>query len=285
MNVNRIRSNTSQLGQVLSLEQVRKHAPSAFAEQAHESRSSRYAYIPTSVVIEGMMKEGFEPTFAAQSRCRDESKEDYTKHLIRFRQAGAVPALDGLYPEIVLVNSHDGTSAYQLFSGVFRLVCLNGLMTGTTYESLRVPHKGNVIDQVIEGSFTVIQDAKRAIGQAGEMGTIQLTRPEQMAFAETVHELRFEGSEVGRAITPAQMLAPRRYGDQKDDLFTVMNRLQESTIRGGLRGWTQQAERTVRPRRVTTRPVQAIAQSTSLNRALWTLAERMQQLKTPGFSA
>jgi hypothetical protein len=31
-------------------------------------------------------------------------------------------------PEIVLLNAHDGTSAYQFHAGLFRLVCANGLI-------------------------------------------------------------------------------------------------------------------------------------------------------------
>ncbi|MBV8275090.1 MAG: DUF932 domain-containing protein, partial [Verrucomicrobia bacterium] len=31
-------------------------------------------------------------------------------------------------PEVVLVNSHDKSSAYQLHCGLFRLVCTNGMV-------------------------------------------------------------------------------------------------------------------------------------------------------------
>ncbi|MCB4824219.1 MULTISPECIES: hypothetical protein [Roseicella] len=48
----------------LSDEDIRKLAPSAFATEAHESRSARYAYIPTSEVIRGMREGGFLPMAA-----------------------------------------------------------------------------------------------------------------------------------------------------------------------------------------------------------------------------
>ncbi len=35
-----------------------------------------------------------------------------------------------LYPELVLVNSHDGLSSYHLIAGVFRLTRSNGLVAG-----------------------------------------------------------------------------------------------------------------------------------------------------------
>jgi len=60
-------------------------APSIFAEAPHESRSDRYAMIPTSAVIAGLRQEGFTPYHAAQGKSRIEGKADFTKHLIRFR--------------------------------------------------------------------------------------------------------------------------------------------------------------------------------------------------------
>lgn len=45
--------------QALTMDQLQLAVPSAFATQAHESRSSRYTYIPTSDIIAGMIKEGF----------------------------------------------------------------------------------------------------------------------------------------------------------------------------------------------------------------------------------
>ena len=263
--------------QALDNDLLKALVPSAFAEDKHSSRSARYAYIPTSAVIEGMRQNGFVPTFAAQSRSRDESKIEHTKHMIRFRQADAKPQLGGLYPEIALINSHDGTSAYQLYSGVFRLVCLNGLMTGESYEALKVHHKGDPVNNVIEGSFSVIEDAKRALDSAQDMRAITLGREQQLAFATAAHGLRFDDdSGIGQAISPSQLLSVRRSGDTGNDLFTVFNRVQEGIIKGGIRATVRSDDGS--RRNVSTREVKGIGQVTALNRALWTLTEAMQKL-------
>jgi hypothetical protein len=52
----------------LSNEQLQRYAPSAFAGQAWEGQSNRYAFIPTSAVIDGMRNAGFLPVSASQSR-------------------------------------------------------------------------------------------------------------------------------------------------------------------------------------------------------------------------
>ena len=40
----------------LTLDQLRKLAPSIFAASAHSSRSDRFTYLPTSVIVEAMIK-------------------------------------------------------------------------------------------------------------------------------------------------------------------------------------------------------------------------------------
>ena len=104
----------------LSEDQMRSAAPSVFAEGKHASRSERYTYIPTIDVLRGLRKEGFEPFMVAQGQSRVEGKAEFTKHMIRMRHAGIVSTKPEAN-EIILINSHDGASSYQLLSGVFRL--------------------------------------------------------------------------------------------------------------------------------------------------------------------
>ncbi|MNG31048.1 hypothetical protein D3C84_1167890 [compost metagenome] len=62
---------------------------------------------------------------------------------------------------------------------------------------------------------------------------------------------------------------PRRAEDRASDLWTTFNRVQENTIKGGLRGRNKQGRRT------TTRAVNGIDQDVKLNRALWVLAQAL----------
>ena len=67
----------------LSDEQIRRVAPSIFAEDKHASRSERYSYIPTAAVLTELRKEGFQPFMVCQTRVRDEGKREHTKHTKR----------------------------------------------------------------------------------------------------------------------------------------------------------------------------------------------------------
>lgn len=267
----------------MSNDQLRKLVPSAFATQAHESRSARYSYIPTAEVIDGLRANGFVPVSAKQGNSRVSGKEDFTKHLIRFRYSGEVAEIRHVgqtFPEIVLLNSHDGTSAYQIMAGLFRLICLNGMVVSDkSFETVKVPHKGDVTGLVIEGSYTVLEESRRALTAAATWGEVTLNRDEQVAMAEAAHVLRFGDAEgeTQTPIRPDQLLATRRHEDGGADLWRTFNRIQENAIRGGLTALGRDASG--QRRRVTTKEVKGIDQDVRLNRALWLLSERMAALK------
>ena len=114
--ITQFRSNTP-----LTDDQIHRVAPSVYADAPHESRSERYQAIPTSVVLDALRNEGFFPFFAAQTAVRKESKREHTKHMLRLRHASQINQKEA--NEIILLNSHDGTSSYQMLAGMFRFVC------------------------------------------------------------------------------------------------------------------------------------------------------------------
>lgn len=256
----------------LSDDQIHRVAPSIFAEAPHESRSQRYAYIPTATVLTELRKEGFQPFMVTQTRTRHEDRRDYTKHMIRLRHASQINAR-GEANEIILLNSHDGTSSYQMLAGMFRFVCSNGLVCGDTVADVRVPHKGDVAGQVIEGAYQVLHGFDRALESRESMQAITLDEGEAEVFARAALSLKYDDRDKPAPITESQILMPRRFDDRRPDLWSVFNRTQENLTKGGLSG------RSANGRRQQTRPVQGIDSDIRLNRALWLLADGLRQLK------
>lgn len=253
-------------------DQLRAIAPSIFAAEAHNSRSDRYTYIPTINVVDALRREGFAPFFAAQSRTRDESRREFTKHMLRLRHASQIAETE--VPEIILINSHDGTSSYQMLAGMFRFVCCNGMVVGSSIQELRVHHSGDIVGRVIEGAYTVLDEFGRVKASAETMKAINLSDGEQNAFARAALVAKYGETESGAyPITEDQVLTSRRGADVGPDLWRVFNRTQENLVRGGLRS------RSATGRRLRTREIKGIDQSVQVNRALWTLAEEMAKLK------
>src|SRR3546814_13359683 len=80
--------------------------------------------------------------------------------MLRLRHASQINGAEA--NEIVLQNSHAGTSSYQMLAGMFRFVCSNGLVCGDTVADVRVPHKGDVATHVIEAAYEVLHGFHRA---------------------------------------------------------------------------------------------------------------------------
>lgn len=74
-----------------------------------------------------LRKEGFQPFIAAQAQPRDADCHGHTKHMLRLRRTDDIGAAEAA--EVVIVNSHDGTSAYQMFAGMIRFVCTRCINT------------------------------------------------------------------------------------------------------------------------------------------------------------
>nr|WP_314658471.1 DUF932 domain-containing protein [uncultured Pseudomonas sp.] len=255
----------------LSDDQIRAVAPSIFADAPHGSRSERYAYIPTATVLTKLRQEGFEPFMVCQTRVRNEDRREFTKHMIRMRHASQINGSEA--NEIILLNSHDGTSSYQMMAGMFRFVCHNGLVCGETTADIRVPHKGDVAGEVIEGAYEVLQGFEQVQASRDAMRVITLETGEEEILARSALALKYDDPTRPAPVSETQLLAPRRFDDRRPDLWSVFNRIQENMVKGGL------TARTSNGRRQRTREVQGIDQNLRLNRALWMLADGMRQLK------
>ncbi|WP_407907701.1 DUF932 domain-containing protein [Escherichia coli] len=251
----------------LTREELIQVVPSVFGEDKHASRSERYTCIPTITILESLQREGFQPFFACQSRVRDPARREYTKHMLRLRRTGQITGQQ--VPEIIILNSHSGESSFQLLPGIFRSVCTNSLVCGQSFGEIRVPHRGDVVNKVIEGAYDVLSVFDRMEEKRDAMQSLLLPPLAQHALANAALTYRF--GEEHQPVTTTQILTPRRYEDRSDDLWTTYQRIQENLLKGGLPG------RTAKGKRSHTRAVNGIDGDIRLNRALWVMAEQMQQ--------
>lgn len=145
--------------------------------------------------------------------------------------------------------------------------CTNGLVCGQSFGEVRVPHKGNVVEKVIEGAYEVLGVFDRVEEKRDAMQSLALPEPARHALANAALKYRF--GEDHQPVTVSQLLTPRRREDYSDDLWTVYQRVQENLMKGGLSG------RTVQGKSSRTRAVTGIDGDVKLNRALWVMAENM----------
>lgn len=270
--------------QVLTLDQIQRLAPSVFSSGKSDKTSDRYRFFPTSEIVREMMNSGFQCVKAGQARTRIPGKEEFTRHVLRFRNLDVAPHVGDSIPELVLMNAHDGTSAYKLMLGMFRLVCSNGLVVkDASIGELSVRHSGDasIVQEVIDASYEVIHEAPKAIEQVRGWQNNIINLDEQAAFAKAALELR--GSTI--TIDPFDAIRSRRGADRGDDkgnrdLWRTFNVVQENLIRGGLYGKSAPTEKKPTGSYRRLRSVKSVNEDSKLNRALWTLAAEMQAIKT-----
>jgi hypothetical protein len=287
-------------------------APSIFAAAPHESRSQRYGYVSSIDLIRALVEKGFDITAASQSKPKDSGKHNFAKHMVRMRHtesyarvqqaiiegraAGdthtleartAARSLKNTFAEIVLTNSHDGTSAVILHAGLFRLDCFNGLiLADSTVASIHVTHSKRLVANVIDGAFQLAEQTPVMLDAVRNWSQLQLERPERVALADAARVLRFGDNEgnVASTVTADQILDARRDADTGNDLWTTFNRVQENLMRGGLAdtrpGYRDAETNKWKPtRRLRTRAIKSIDGDVRLNKGLWTLAEGLAKAK------
>jgi hypothetical protein len=231
--------------------------------------SSRYAFVPTTKVLDILQDHGWFPAVVRQSSVKDAEMEGFQSHLVRLRNDSFSQRIRGkeYHPEILLRNSHNRGGAFELSLGLWRLVCSNGLVATEDYGLEKVRHVGFAARLVEESVEVLANAAPRMIEAVEKFRSVVLTQNEAREMAKAAIELKFNQEERKFVMEPDEVLRARRYDDKKPDLWTTFNTIQENLVKGGVQG------RTVNGRRRTDRAVKSLGRDIKLNRALWTLAE------------
>lgn len=258
-------SHATVFGDTLSLDSVRQQAPAVFASAAHERTSSKYTFIPTERVLSGLMSAGFVPVEARQTKTRIASPV-HARHVMRLRRRYETVQIKDSIPEIVFLNSHDGTSAYQLRMGIFRVVCTNGLIVSRgAFPAVCFAHRGDVVDAVIAGALEMAERFEHLAGQVERMEQRQMEMDDQIRFAQRALAVRYP-SVTESGMQPSQLLTIRRVEDSGNDLWSILNRCQEALLRGGL------SRRAASGRLTRTRRINSIREDVRINSQLWDVA-------------
>ena len=247
--------------------EMRRAAPSIFADAPAPTVSERYTYISTFPIVDQVRSMGMVPVQAREGRKKAPDGRQYALHEIRFSPPGdswamRTRALGALTPQIIVRNSHDRTSGLTVSAGLYRLVCLNGLTVADQEYRLRVRHVGRAGEGVREGVAENMDRFGRIIDTAQYWSSVHLTRDQQRTFAQKALELR--GTSL--AVDAQDVIRARRTADQGDDLWRVFNRAQENLTNGYMVGRTQQNRMRYLNR------ITSLRSDMDLNNGLWQLA-------------
>lgn len=214
---------------ILTYNEIMEKAPAVFETDPAVTMHSKYKIIKTSDLIEPLMDEGWNVVSASQRRTRKEEWQDKTFHFLRFRNDGFNIGNDPL--EIVVSNSHNGSSSFKIQLGVFRVVCSNGLIAGTDLVSpLMLQHKG--LSNTLITEIATMYANKMSTYLTDGIEAMKKTEISDVAMFELANYIAKQ-KHADYEVDVNGMLHARRMEDYGQSVWTIYNRLQENMIKGG----------------------------------------------------
>jgi hypothetical protein len=191
--------------------------------------------------------------------------------VLRLRKEG-IHSINDCFPEVILTNSHDGSSSYRLMFGLFRSICQTQLSVGdATIAGQKVTHSAkDTAVKVVEGANDVLARTPELEAAMNAWKQTALTQDEQELFAKQALTLHY-GTRVP-PITEAQVLAAAYWEDQGDDLWSTFLRVQKNLTLGGIMFNRTGGKHS----KGTTRGIRGVHRNLQFNRKLWDLAQATQ---------
>lgn len=192
--------------------------------------SEKFGFISSASLAANLESKGLKLANVVESKIRKNKGErlGFQKHVMRF-DTGVSNRHGNL--QLLAINSHEGSSALTFRLGFFRLVCSNGLIVGSDLvPMIKVRHSASGIlklDSAIEEAMEYQTAATIAMTR---MMDTKVTPETFEALGREILKLRLEDKYSDKLVP---LFESKRWEDNKEDLFSVFNVIQENVIRTG----------------------------------------------------
>lgn len=256
----------------LNNQELGRLAPSLFTAEPYFEASEKYHFISTISVVDEIRSYGWYPVSASETQVRDEAKEGFQQHCVRFRELDDFLNPEDNVIELLLFNSHDRSKKFSISAGVYRFVCANGLVIAdSVFDSYDIKHIGDKENEVKNAVDSVVKAKEKIMDKITLFENTMLSESEKESFARASIPLRFEKH---LQVNYKDLLEPNRISDNKSDLYTVFNTIQEHLIRGNISGVNK-----ITGRKFTSKEIKSISTDAQINKSLWQMAENIAQIK------
>ena len=269
----------------LTNERIQQLAPAVFSDTKAHGLSDRYASLNTAQLLPVLADFGYFPMQAAQKKSR-KGEAQHSSHMLSFAKTYHTEDIIGdVRPEIILYNSHDGSSSVRLFAGCFRFICSNGIVAGDGFQS-RMYHNAKAINgfedmlastvnslPLLMERIEKLRSTKLMYSDAVEMARKGVQTRWKM-FDETIEDIPFGSYATEKTVRDA--LTVQRNEDDYMDAFTVFNRIQEAVVRGNAfvrslsKANTKHGDTGIMRK---ARPISSVSEGIRVNSELWAIAD------------
>lgn len=225
---------------------------------AGPSRTDKYMQVSTETYLKDLALDGLQPYKVQGKNCRLTAKKQYAEHAVFLTNPDWLKEGNDYFPTIVMVNSHNGSTSVRFYIGIYRIVCSNGLVVGTSiFAPIRIRH--------VHANRARLHAAyNQLVKQIGTLDTIITMMKNSIVDIET--EAHFVDEAVrlrwgnntpqNKKFQSHSFNLARRFEDSKPNVWTLYNRVQENIVNKG-RGY---------------RKVTAVDKNIKINQGLWDAA-------------
>ena len=119
----------------ISLNSLRERVPAIFTKTPSPKVSNRYSFADSEYYLQKFIDADWTIHSARQV-----SKSEYAPHQVILRNKD-IATVGDLLPQLIFTNSHNGIKKMTMDTGIYRLVCSNGLVVPTSItQSLSIKH-------------------------------------------------------------------------------------------------------------------------------------------------
>lgn len=232
--------------------------------QTSKEMSKYYQVMDTRTLVGEILKlDMFEVVQVSTKKTRKASSNGRGVHIVKLRSLQVVE-IDGdqLKPEIVIMNSYDGTCPLKVYVGVYRIICSNGLVVATKeFGQFSVRHMGTPAEAAFEVAMGFLDQLAIVVDKQKEMSAISLSETQIESFTRQAIALRWANVKSDASLEGfAEVLRPE---DEGSSLWKVYNRLQEALTIGAVK---------LEGMKRTGRPLKSAIADTEFNQNLFELA-------------
>lgn len=277
-------ANDNLSGNFMTREQILEKAPYiGYETPTNPKVSNRYLMATTNTIIDDLDKFGWKVVDCKQQSHRKGRKNTTpiaSFHMVCFQNPNLVirktddegNVTDECYPRIILTNSHDGMRSFKFMIGLFRCVCSNGLVVASEkFEDISIKHINYTIEQLQEVIAKAVNSVTEQIESINIMREVKLNDKQKKQFIIEALNIKIDNDKrkiVDLSEDDYEVIsAPVREEDNGNDLWSVMNVVQEKLIKPQMYSLTNSKGKKRQQRGIT-----GLAKNLDFNTRLWKLA-------------
>lgn len=202
-------------------------------ESKHVTKTNKFQHVTPAMIANVAKQYGFDLVSLKTGNARNADRAAHQTTIARYRSTDQFQ-ISGLYVDLIFKVPHL-YGAIEGILGTYRQVCSNGLAVGVKFETIKVKHLGNPVEELFREIPRLVAQRSQLAETIKRMQGTYLNDDKKLQLAREIGAARLASVGNVNWFDYAGLIKIERPEDSGDDLFSVFNRIQEQIVRTGLR--------------------------------------------------